>query len=276
MFKVKQLKVQPTPWLKMLLEDERLRGLRGERGERGLDGANGSDGLSGVDGRDGLPGERGERGLQGEQGLRGPQGEAGERGLDGANGEAGAQGERGLQGEAGAEGKRGPKGAKGDKGNPPKHQIEKRAEGDRIRFERPDGTWGGWVELRQIVKYVNSGGGGGTRPSVLQDIEAIRAGKYPDYSRVTVVTANVTLTDFHRIVVAKTNALTVTLPPAATYFNSKYSTGIIYTIANDKANTKNVVIAANGSELIDDANTWTVPPGAAPKIVTDGSKWHII
>jgi hypothetical protein len=76
-------------------------------------------------------------------------------------------------------------------------------------------------------------------------------------------------------VVAKTNAVTITLPPAATYYNSDGDTGIVYSIVNDSANTNDVTLAADGSELIDSANTWTVPPGASPKIITDGTKWHI-
>jgi len=264
-----------TPWLTALLENEKLRGIPGVPGEPGPAGADGADGKDGVDGRDGAPGVDGKDGVDGLDGLDGQDGADGKDGRDGKRGLKGERGLRGFKGDTGRDGKDGKDGEpgkKGDKGDPPRHQVDMKA--GKIRFERPDGTWGAWIEIKQKILY--EGGGGGIHPQVRQDIEAIRAGKYPDYSRVTIVTADTTLTDFHRIVVAKTNALTITLPPAATYFNSAYGTGIIYTVKNDKSNTNDITVAADGAELADDANTWTIPPGAAPKIVTDGTKWHII
>jgi len=73
-------------------------------------------------------------------------------------GEVGPQGKKGLDGDHGKDGKAGAKGAKGDKGNPgkdgadgkpgpvgpiPKHEIN----AGRIRFEKPDGKWGPWIDL---------------------------------------------------------------------------------------------------------------------------------
>lgn len=86
--------------------------------------------------------------------------------------------------------------------------------------------------------------------------------------------SNTTLDDTYNIVVGETNAFTFTLPPAATYYSSERT--IQYTIKNDKANTNNITLAADGSETIDGSNTFTIPPGAAPKVVSDGTKWHII
>lgn len=270
--KIKNL--EPLPWLGALLADERLRGRDGAQGPCGVSGLNGADGQDGVDGRDGAPGRDGIDGRDGRDGERGPQGLQGERGYDGERGEQGEPGERGLQGEIGPRGPRGPKGDKGDPGNPPRHEVDQKKH--RIRFERPDGTMGAWfTPLQQTIHEVH-GGGSGFSPLIQQDIDFLKAGKFPEYSRVTVVTASVSLTDFHRIVVAKTNTLTVTLPAAAKYYNATYGTGIIYTIKNDKANANNITVQADGAELIDNANTLTVPPGAAPKICTDGVKWEII
>lgn len=52
------------------------------------------------------------------------------------------------------EGRRGPPGPK------PKHEWD----GTRLRFERPDGKWGEWVDLQGkdgITRIVGGGGGGG-------------------------------------------------------------------------------------------------------------------
>lgn len=85
-------------------------------GKDGRDGAVGPAGANGRDGKDGKPGQRGERG------ERGPAGQAGRDGI-------------GVQG---------PKGDKGEKGDKPKHEWQ----GTKLRFERPDGTWGEWVDLK--------------------------------------------------------------------------------------------------------------------------------
>ena len=57
---------------------------------------------------------------------------------------ASLKGEKGDKGDAGRDGRDGQKGDKGDKGDMPAHQWD----GTRLRFERPDGTWGEWVELK--------------------------------------------------------------------------------------------------------------------------------
>ena len=267
-----KLKSTPLPFLEMLLEDERMRGFTGADGERGKDGErgrDGSDGSDGLNGRDGLPGQDGQNGLDGSNGVDGVDGEAGKDGKDGKRGLKGLRGLRGLKGRAGKAG------SNGKDGRAPKHQVD--TKNGRIRFERPDGTWGAWVEIKQKVKHevYNSGGGGAKLTNALQDIEILRRGGYPDYSRIKTTTVDMALTDAHRIVVAKDNAVTITLPPAATYYNAEQETGIIYSIVNDSENEHDIIAAAVDSELIDSANTWTVPPGASPKIVTDGTKWHV-
>jgi len=131
-------------------------GADGKAGERGIDG---SDGSRGLDGRDGLPGTNGADGRDGEQGNRGQAGGNGSDGLDGTNGEVGLQGS---------------KGDKGEQGRAPKHQIDTKA--GRIRFERPDGGWGGWVQIKQEIKHEvmgNSGGGGAKLTQAIQDIKGL-------------------------------------------------------------------------------------------------------
>lgn len=64
---------------------------------------------------------------------------------------------RGPVGPSGKDGKDGKsiKGDKGDKGDMPAHQWD----GTRLRFERPDGTWGQWVELKGLAQVASMGAG---------------------------------------------------------------------------------------------------------------------
>jgi hypothetical protein len=86
------------------------------------------------------------------------------RGIPGEQGEKGDKGEQGEQGIQGPKGDKGEKGDRGEVGPMPKHEWD----GTRIRFERPDGSWGEWVDLRgvrgvngeTIVQQVGGGGGG--------------------------------------------------------------------------------------------------------------------
>ncbi len=128
----------------------------GPAGERGPQGERGEPGLPGDPGPVGPAGERGPQGERGEPGPIGPQGERGPEGPRGLAGEVGPQGERGEKGERG---ERGPAGPKGDK---PDHEWK----GSKLRFERPDGTWGEFVELRgpkgsRGDRGPGGGGGGG-------------------------------------------------------------------------------------------------------------------
>jgi len=89
----------------------------------------------------------------------------------------------------------------------------------------------------------------------------------------TTITANTTLDDSHEAVHVSTGAVTITLPPAATYYTSETGSAKWYAISNDYTNASNITIQADGSELIGNANTLTVPPGGAPNIYTNGQKW---
>jgi len=175
MIPLRKAKLTPLPWLEVLLKSEGLRGADGHDGpcgERGESGLNGSDGIDGIDGRNGLPGKRGQDGAcgtDGNDGKHGLNGTDGEDGLDGNDGEAGAMG---LAGKAGA------KGAKGEQGRAPKHQVD--TKGGRIRFERPDGGWGAWVQIKKEVKHEvhNSGGGGARVTQLVQDMEGVKSGTF--------------------------------------------------------------------------------------------------
>lgn len=79
-------------------------------------GPAGKDGRDGVDGKDGV-GIRGERGETGPRGPAGPRGEPGRDGLDGKDGE---------------------------RGPAPDHQWK----ATKLRFQKPDGTWGKYVDLK--------------------------------------------------------------------------------------------------------------------------------
>lgn len=77
-------------------------------------------------------------------------GPSGKDGLDGADGRHGIDGRNGADGIQGADGKRGPRGPKGEQGEQgevgpaPDHQWQ----GDKLRFQKPDGGWGKWVALK--------------------------------------------------------------------------------------------------------------------------------
>lgn len=83
----------------------------------------------------------------------------GTAGKDGAPGAPGARGKTGTAGIRGATGEQGPK---GERGPAPDHKWE----GTKLRFEKPDGTWGKAVDLKgapgkdgQSGVIVTTGGG---------------------------------------------------------------------------------------------------------------------
>jgi hypothetical protein len=76
--------------------------------------------------------------------------------LESLKGEPGPKGDMGPQGPAGRDGKDGKDGQDGEIGPMPNHQWD----GKRIRFEKPDGTWGEWVDLTGTAAPVSGGGGG--------------------------------------------------------------------------------------------------------------------
>jgi hypothetical protein len=116
--------------------------------------------IDGVDGMQGEKGDKGDKGDRGEQGIQGIKGEKGDTGFNGMNG---IDGEDGIDGKDGKDGES----IKGDKGDMPKHEWD----GAALRFERPDGLWGEWVNLQGpkgrngehgTTYSVFGGGGGGT------------------------------------------------------------------------------------------------------------------
>jgi len=105
----------------------------------------------GPPGKDGIS-VKGDKGDRGEPGIsvKGDKGEPGRRGEDGRPGKKGDKGDRGEPGK---------KGDKGDRGPAPEHQWER----TRLRFKKPDGRWGQWVDL-QGAPGRGGGGGGGWSP----------------------------------------------------------------------------------------------------------------
>lgn len=74
----------------------------------------------------------------------------------------------GRDGKDGADGKDAPPappGKQGPPGDPPAHQWQ----GTRLRFKRPDGNWGEWVDLRPKVAVY--GGGSAWLPDTLPDAD---------------------------------------------------------------------------------------------------------
>ena len=95
-----------------------------------------------LDSLRGLPGQDGQDGEDGKDGLSAYQ-------IAVQNGFGGSESEwlRSLQGQDGEDGAVGPM---------PRHEWS----GTRLRFEKPDGTWGEWVELRGTGAGPSGGGGG--------------------------------------------------------------------------------------------------------------------
>jgi hypothetical protein len=111
----------------------------------------------------------------GKDGLQGKDGKAGENGKDGKPGKDGA---RGLAGKDGKPGKDAPslkeiidnltpfipEAINGKDGETPEHEVDKKRL--RIRFKKPNGDWGEWIELgkelskliAKQVGFVNRGG----------------------------------------------------------------------------------------------------------------------
>ena len=78
---------------------------------------------------------------QGPAGRDGNDGAAGPRGHNGMDGERGPPGSRGPAGRDGVDGK---DGTDGERGPMPDHQWK----ATKLRFQKPDGTWGRYVELK--------------------------------------------------------------------------------------------------------------------------------
>ena len=76
-----------------------------------------------------------------KDGERGAQGPAGK---DGKDGKPGRDGRDGRDGDDGRDGRDGEDGKDGETGGIPDHQWR----GTKIRFEKDDGSWGEWVDLR--------------------------------------------------------------------------------------------------------------------------------
>lgn len=168
---------EPEPW--PALEVAKAYGFNGSA-EEWLESLKGIDGQTAYD----IAVSKGFQGteqewvdsLQGKDGLDAYQvwlslGNVGEKNvylesLRGIPGEQGDKGDKGEQGEQGIQGPKGDKGDKGDRGETgpmPNHEWD----GTRIRFEKPDGSWGPFVDLRGVrglngetITQTVSGGGG--------------------------------------------------------------------------------------------------------------------
>jgi len=117
-----------------------------------------------------LNGPKGAQGVQGLVGSQGPQGPRGEKGEKGDRGDIGPQGERGLDGLTGATGAIGVgvQGPKGEPGHTPDHKWV----GNKLSFQKPDGTWGKEVDLTGPQGPASGGGlmAGGASAEDVRDL----------------------------------------------------------------------------------------------------------
>jgi len=124
-------------------------GKRGPRGFDGIQGEKGEDGIDGVDGKDGKDGEKGDAGKRGARGFTGADGRAGRDGIDGKDGKDGRDGKDGKIGYRGMRGRPGADGKRGRIGPRPDHEFKSNEDGSlQLRFQKPDGNWGDWSNLR--------------------------------------------------------------------------------------------------------------------------------
>lgn len=75
----------------------------------------------------------------------------------------------GPQGEAGKQGARGPQGPPGEKGDSPEFQWD----GSKLRFKKPDGTWGAWADLAGQKGERGQPGARGSRTSPGFDLASL-------------------------------------------------------------------------------------------------------
>ena len=84
-----------------------------------------------------------------------------------AKGDPGDPGQPGDTGPAGPRGEEGKRGPRGPRGPAPDHQWRN----TKVRFEKPDGTWGKWTDLQGPRGQSGGGGGGGSLdPSILDPL----------------------------------------------------------------------------------------------------------
>jgi hypothetical protein len=96
--------------------------------------------------------------------------------LESLKGEKGDRGDQGEKGDKGDPGRDGQDGAQGETGPMPDHQWR----GTAVRFEKPDGTWGQWVELRglrgpdgQLIVQPGGGAGGAGSLSIQRFYDSV-------------------------------------------------------------------------------------------------------
>jgi hypothetical protein len=240
--------------------------IRGKDGQSGRDGVDGLSGEDGERGRDGIDGKDGQPGAQGERGFDGLPGIDGRNGVDGATGPKGDTGETGLQGEVGPVGPPGPKGDKGDTGPRPDHQIDRKK--GSVRFKRPDGTWGAWLEIKReivdrTVKVMESGGRGAQSLQAIKDVERLNYNIQPiktvtaDYSAVGL--------DYTIVIDASSAAVTVTLPSSPTK-------GKVYNIACLNS-TNTAQVDFNGNLYFDSSDNELLFKGENLKVQWTGNEW---
>uniref|UniRef100_A0A6M3LRK2 Uncharacterized protein n=1 Tax=viral metagenome TaxID=1070528 RepID=A0A6M3LRK2_9ZZZZ len=100
-------------------------------------------------------------------------------------------------------------------------------------------------------------------------------GKYNGWKRISALTksASATLTKAESgcLIIADTDAITLTLPPAAD------SAGVHYTIKVTATHSSGVAVDGNASETIDGTVTMTSNAQyGVLEIVCDGSAWHAL
>ena len=125
---------------------------------------------------------------------------------------------------------------------------------------------------RGIVSQTGLFGFGTTAPASLVDIDG------PIGTAILTVTGNTTLDGTHSTLLANaTGNITITLPTAASSYNSTDDIGRIYRIKKIDADADTVTIDGNGSETIDGGTTAVLTTQyESIDIQSDGSNWHIL
>jgi hypothetical protein len=221
-------------------------GTNGSNGVTGATGATGAGGTNGTNGATGATGAAGTNGSNGTNGATGATGAAGTNGVTGATGSAGTNGSDGSNGATGATGAQGPTGVLSSgstAGNTP--------------------YWNGSSWVVNSSNIYNNGGNIGigtpTPNSTLQDSGSVSF-------KLTVHTANYTVSATDHFVICTTNSFTVTLPTAVGITGREY-------IIKGGTTSKTITLATTSSQTIDGAAPGSISGFGVTRLVSNGANW---
>lgn len=100
----------------------------------------------------------------------------------------------------------------------------------------------------------------------------------PIGTRIQTITIDTTLDNTHSTLIAATSGsvITLTLPTAASAYDSMSGVGRIYNITAHYNNVNNVIVDGDGAELINDGADVTLVSSEILTIQSNGTQWFIV